>query len=50
MDKQFRVILWEIYDMLITMEKSQAGEDYPSYDLTPVIDKVKNHLAYFIEE
>jgi len=39
----------EIYTDLVEMERSQANEDYPQYDLSPVIAKVKNHLDYFVE-
>ena len=49
MDKQYIQILYGIYNDLIEMERKGAGEDYPQYDLTPLIEKVKNHLDYFIE-
>lgn len=51
MDKQAIIrILYEIYTMLVDMERGQAKEDYPQYDIDKVIYKVKNHLDYFIQE
>ena len=50
MDKQTIIrILYEIYNMLLEMERKGMKEDYPNYDISGVIEKVKNHLDYFIE-
>lgn len=42
-------ILYEIYNLLLEEERKHRTEDYPVYDLEKIIDKVKNHLDYFID-
>ena len=44
MSKETLRFLWEIYSELIKQKENQAGEDYPMYDITEVIKKLKERI------
>lgn len=44
MNKETIKFLWEIYNDLIDQQKDKAQDDFPSYDIESVMNKIKTKI------